>query len=309
MKLYFYIISVIFPFSFSTLAKYPYPANRSITLRPDIMAKCMMGNLVVDTRTIYPQDSYPNNYRNKGGNYPKECQYTHNAFWDYLTTSDINRTCDFETGNENELKKWILSQRDNSIDPVSIFRKSMEINNGHIFNSLLTVHQLLRNEARWRSTKYYHYSSSAQEEDIFFRKFIDIRGELKERGEGFEGNHQGSWYRMWGIALYRISLVDKKSDINRCTKLKPNPINSFKSSMVALLAELAKYIHDITGSRGSDSDRQGKARINNMGSKMGTEIIRLSSGLRLNSKDKDNCLNKKYIMAREHYYSPSPPSP
>jgi hypothetical protein len=283
---------------------YPYPSSRRISLRPDVMTKCMMGDLSLDSNTIFPDEYYSNNYKKKNSWFPAECRYSQNyLFTKYLSISK-DRHCDYETGKEPDLKKWIIAQPENSIDPVNIFRKAIQINEGHIFNSLLTIHQLLRNEARWRSKRYYHYSSSAKLEAQFWNKFIDIRGDLSERGEGFEGDHQGSWYRIWGIALYRLSLVEKEK-LNCNEELESTSLNTFKSSMVGIAAELSKYLLDIFGGYKAGADRPGKSRVNNTGSKVGTEIINLASGLKLSEDEKNKCLKKDYIM-REYNFSPHP---
>lgn len=284
---------------------YKYPSSRRITFRPDIMSKCMYSGLSRNPTTLKPDEWYSNHYRKKGS-YTAECEFTHENFLKYLQISEF-RSCDYETGKEDDLRDWVLSQNDNSIDPVVIFRKSFELNKGHIFNTLLTIHQLLRNEARWRSKRYYFYNSSVQDEAKFWNKFIDIRGDLSEREEEFEGDHQGSWYRIWGIALYRLSLESLQKD--RCDDSSdPNFKNTFVSNVVGISAELIKYLFDAFGGYSAGADRPGKSRLNNMGSELGTELIRNSGKNVISEVERDDCKNKKYIF-RHYEFSPHPPKP
>lgn len=308
-----YILTFIFLLNSKVFSKepYPYASKNKITLRSDYIAKCMMSGLNTDANTIYPDQIYRNNYRSKNKGYsnyyPPTCAYDQNEFFTkYLMISE-HRICDYESGQEKKLREWIIQQEDNSIDPVLIFKKSIELNQGHIFNTLLTIHQLLRNEARWRSKRYYFYKTNEKENAKFWRKFIDIRGDLSERDNEFEGDHEGSWYRIWGIALYRLSLEDKV-DIQCGESAKPNTFNSFKSSLVGISAELSKYLFDAFGGYKAGADRPGKSRINNFGSKLGSEIIKLSSGVALSEEEKKICNDKKYIF--KHFgFSPNPPTP
>jgi hypothetical protein len=92
-----------------------------------------------------------------------------------------------------------------------LYRQSLEINRGNVWAALLTIHELIRNEARW-ATKYkgysqiYPYNSTPEKQRLFFNKLVDIRGDLLERGPSFKGDHEGTWYRMWGMMLERLSL-------------------------------------------------------------------------------------------------------
>jgi len=267
----------------------------------------MLGDLSLDGNTIFPDKYYPNNYRKKGKWFPAKCLYSQSYLFTHYLQIKKKRECDYQTGKEGKLRKWILTQPDNSIDPVAIFREAIEINNGHIFNTILTIHQLLRNEARWRSKRRYFYFSDEKSEAEFWNKFIDIRGDLSERGEGFEGDHAGSWYRLWGIALYRLSLVEKK-ELSCGEQLGSSGFNTFKASMVGIAAELQKYIFDFLGTYSSGGDKAGKARMNNTGTKMGTEMINLAAGFRLSEAEKKKCLKREYIM-RRHHFSPFPRKP
>lgn len=129
-------------------------------------------------------------------------------FMDYLEASRA-RKFDYVTGNEEALKKWILSQPDNSIDPLSLFQQSMRMNQRNIWASILTIHDILRNMARYKETVRYHYDGTNSEEaSRFFNKLIDIRGDLTDRDPHLLGDHRGSWYRIWGMMLYRLMWED-----------------------------------------------------------------------------------------------------
>jgi hypothetical protein len=170
---------------------YKYPRNTPLTIDSSILGQCF--SQVVqknfDLRSIklkQHRDLYPN-------------------LFDYLTGNLDN---DYSTGRELFLKNWVGSQKDNSINPLSIFKQSLLLNNGDIFNAVLTIHQLLRNEARFYK-RYIHYNSSFEQKEMFFNKFIDIRGDLEERTNG-TGDHSGSWYRLWGTMLSYLSGIEIK---------------------------------------------------------------------------------------------------
>jgi len=76
-----------------------------------------------------------------------------------------------------------------------------------LFEAILTIHQLLRNEARFYRSWIHDYPSTKPKMVAFFNKMIDIRGDLEERGSGFHGDHRGSWYRIWGTMLDYLSMV------------------------------------------------------------------------------------------------------
>ena len=125
---------------------------------------------------------------------------------DYLAAT-ANRTGDYLTGREGALREWILSRPDNSVDPLALYQASLALHGGNIWNAVLAAHQLLRNHARWWATERYHFRSSREEQEALFNKLVDIRGELSERGDGFHGDHAGSWYRVWGAMLFRLGFV------------------------------------------------------------------------------------------------------
>jgi len=142
---------------------YRYPRKEKITINPEKMGNCMWaviknysGNLSFDKdklkcrsfplRKIYSDlDDYYNSQR------VFQESYKNADFFSYLAAyaGSLERRCDYETGRENNLRYWILAQEDNSITPIKIFEKSLILNEGNVWDALLTIHQLIRNEVRW----------------------------------------------------------------------------------------------------------------------------------------------------------------
>jgi hypothetical protein len=136
--------------------------------------------------------------------------YDEDTFFPYLAVYG-DRECDFETGNELDLRSWVLEQNDNSITPMKMFEESLRINEGNVWNTIMTIHQLVRNEVRWNRQRHYIYPSSQESEGVFINKLVDIRGDLRERDGRLVGDHGGSWYRIWGAMLYRLRGSDENS--------------------------------------------------------------------------------------------------
>ena len=128
------------------------------------------------------------------------------TFISYLG-ADSDRLCDFTSGQEERLETWIWAQADNSIEPLAIYKQSLALNAGNIWNAILTVHNTMRDNARWWDAERYHYESTDERQARYYDKFIDIRGELEQRGPKFVGDHFGSWYRLWGVMLYRLNAI------------------------------------------------------------------------------------------------------
>ncbi|MBI2605160.1 MAG: hypothetical protein HYW49_03665 [Deltaproteobacteria bacterium] len=112
----------------------------------------------------------------------------------------------------NHLRDWILAQPDNSIEPHTLFVESLKLTNGDMFGSAILAHDLLRKEARFFDNRYIVYKSTLEERAAFFNKFIDLRGDLDDRGKGNRGDHAGTWYRMFGILTKVLSATTTTSD-------------------------------------------------------------------------------------------------
>lgn len=128
----------------------------------------------------------------------------------FYLEANPDRSYDLVTGQEEELKRWVLRQPDASVDPLAIYEESLALNRGNTWNAVLTVHQLLRDNARWWDAPRYEYASSKEEQERFFDKLVDIRGDLQELGAGRVGDHAGSWYRMWGTMLFKMGNVGER---------------------------------------------------------------------------------------------------
>jgi hypothetical protein len=277
---------------------YDYPEHHKLLLEPDTLAYCMIeiANRYPDSKTTaaIPIDkTYANSYFFDPA---QGCEMTPSNLFFYLA-ADPRRECDYKTGLEEPLRDWIMAQPDNSIDPVKIFEESMELNKGNVFDSLLAIHQLLRNEARYYEKKYYAYQSNPQREKAFWNKFIDIRGDLAEGGG--HGDHQGTWYRIWGIMLYRLSQSEKNETkygevcSSTSSGMAGRAIADLKTFGVAVSAELVKLVMLVP-----EDDRWAKIRINAGGGIAGGYLAawRSNSPLLLGQRDLDRkCKNRGYL--------------
>ncbi|PKL75985.1 MAG: hypothetical protein CVV27_12585 [Candidatus Melainabacteria bacterium HGW-Melainabacteria-1] len=139
------------------------------------------------------------------------------------------------TGQEEALRQWILQQPDNSIDPVKLMVESVKLNKGNVFRGLLTAHELLRNEARF-DAKYLRYDSNYERKAEFYNKLIDIRGDLSERDHKLNGDHSGTWYRIFGMQLYTLDDM-----VNTDGSLEAEKVSDLAwGKTVSRLAEWAK---------------------------------------------------------------------
>ncbi|MBT3983831.1 MAG: hypothetical protein HOE90_20920 [Bacteriovoracaceae bacterium] len=150
------------------------------------------------------------------------CSYNDDDFFNYLAAVP-GRKCDYSTGLEEALKERVFAQGYNTIAPTLLYSISLSLNRGNVWNSILTIHQLLRNMARYQLTAFYSYESDSIEQKLFWERFVDIRGDLSERGDGQSGDHPGSWYRLWGIMLRRLEDVAEKRSI-------PGPLNPYQQT-------------------------------------------------------------------------------
>lgn len=91
------------------------------------------------------------------------------------------------TGKEDELRKFIESVPDQSLIPEELFRKSYQINNGDMYQSLLTVENVL--SAQWRNPKREKLTSTAKLKP-FSKNF------------GSHGDVFGHWYHLFGMVFY-----------------------------------------------------------------------------------------------------------
>ena len=136
----------------------------------------------------------------------------------------------------------------------------------------------------------------------FFNKFIDIRGDLEERGDSFHGDHRGSWYRIWGAMLDYLSMVAPEKALcgnarEVCSKTEGNTLADICGSMTAIMAELAKPVimYGIEGDeRKSEINQKGYDAISSM----------LKSPETLGRKETNSdlarkCTARKYLVPKE----------
>ncbi len=120
---------------------------------------------------------------------------------------------------EPALENWVREQPNNAIDPPAIFRQALSLAGGDVHGALLTIFELLKNNARFFNEVLVAWPSTYEMRREFFDHFIDLRGDLKERGGKFRGDHAGGWYRMFGMLLY--SYHRAISSMSREDRLRP----------------------------------------------------------------------------------------
>lgn len=91
------------------------------------------------------------------------------------------------TGKEQELKGFIETVPDQSLVPEELFRKSYQINNGNMYQALLTVENVL--SSQWRNPK---------------RDKLTTTSKLKPFSKTFGGHGDlfGHWYHLFGMVFY-----------------------------------------------------------------------------------------------------------
>ena len=224
---------------------YRKPTHQTLTLKGDRLGRCFF--LVLQNHKKLTLTDIVRRY-----------PYLQN----YLRGSTL---VDYSTGREPDLKRIIMASADASVTPVQLFEWSLELNQGRLFESILTIHQLLRNEARFYRTWIHDYPSTKPKMIAFFNKFIDIRGDLEERGGGYHGDHRGSWYRIWGTMLDYLSMVAPDDFLvgSPNTVLKSASWLDYAIFMGTLTANLAEDLKPII-MYGTESDPR-KAELNQVG--------------------------------------------
>jgi hypothetical protein len=283
-------------------APYDFAQTHTLSLNEYMLSNCLaqVAEEFPLSRLSGPRVWYQNNLGFTERTFLPNCSYSSNRLFIYLL-ADSSRICDYETGHESPLREWVLSQADNSIDPVMMFRKSMQLNDGNIFDALLTIHQLLRNEARWWDEKSYRYNSSTEKERAFFNKLIDIRGDLVDRGGSNTGDHQGTWYRIWGMMLYRVAQAYRDDDENLgrdfCHGSTQNQIVQagldLKSFAIAILAEAVKPLIFFP-----ENDGRRKAEYNQKAAYIGGALSLHISGIKGGEPTvpKKECESRAYLQ-------------
>ena len=90
------------------------------------------------------------------------------------------------TGTENSLSEYILSRPINSINLEEMFRASYRINNGDVYQTLLTIENVLSR----------YWLTPGREKRAITTRLKDITN------YNFKTDKFGSWYHLYGIMLY-----------------------------------------------------------------------------------------------------------
>lgn len=208
----------------------------------------------------------------------------------------------YQSGNELSLKEWILNQDDNSVSPSNLFKSALKINNGNIFKTFLTIHELLRNEARYFLDSI-NYDSSSELKTEFFNKFLDIRGDLEERNPiYYHGDHSGSWYRIWGTIAYSMfNATESGFYISIGNEYLPalelTHFSRVNGELISSFAELVKYPMDwLTSETWIEPDKR-KSEINKKGVRT---LDRMLSRIAAEEEllEDDVCPEQKYLKIR-----------
>lgn len=279
---------------------YPYPTNRPTKLNPQLLGSCFLRQtLSREAFRLNKSDMHCKQIDRvyQGGRYENVNREglpdAENPFEQYLRAKAFRR-CDFESGREARLQNWILSQSDNSITPLAIFKFSIALNDNNIWSALLTIHQVLRNHARWMYPQMYDFNGSMEGTQKLFAKFVDLRGDLVERGENYKGDHAGTWYRIWAGMLLRLSHVNdfemRSSEFarGRSTNFIPNSWTSFY--LRKALASRDKFNLPLSG----EPDLR-KPEFNLAGLEAASEFMRLITSRNSVLPSEATCESNSYI--------------
>jgi hypothetical protein len=149
------------------------------------------------------------------------------------------------SGQEDALKTWITDQYKeakagsrelNSISLGDVFGKAMELNGGDVFKSLVTAHNVLRDNRESRSVQ-----------------------DMIENYRGDGGDERGARYHMFGMALYSFAYeyFREKTNIVResgqlvigTEALDPRIVATLEESIVSgdILEDVTEYAVDLQG--------------------------------------------------------------
>ena len=237
---------------------YKYSKGAKVTIRENKLGRCLAKEL-----KSFDEESSGIIWSSHKARFPDLLSFLAGSDdVDYIVNSELKFS----------LEEWVLSQNDNSITPVKILRESLQLNEGDVFLSFLMIHNLLRQKARFFSEYItaHGYSGTYEEMNLFYNKFIDLRGDLQERGNSYSGDHPGTWYRFWGMMLYyiRTSPISEASVTYKHTGFR---LAYLENSFVANIAE---WVKPLIGWKEADGR---KAEINRKSVK--TAIIMLQAYL------------------------------
>lgn len=255
---------------------YNFPRSQTLNLDGELLGKCLAAETILSGQPYYfSKDEMISPFNSS--KFEAYVRAVGEFGWGHAGAADL-----YKTGKEEKLKGWINAQPDNSVDPIHLYVASLKINSGNVWNALLAIHDLLRNNARFYHSNRYNYSDSLDNVDHLFNKLIDIRGDLKERGAGFKGEHSGSWYRIWALLLIAHSDQRNKSSRSiaslqgeKCDLANPplSKLRSFiSSSRMELVARQAREMEQGKARANYESDAVGKVKIDTNAAKSGAEM-------------------------------------
>ncbi|MGZ3694159.1 MAG: hypothetical protein ACXWQO_08155, partial [Bdellovibrionota bacterium] len=293
--------------------RYAYPSQKERVFDGSKFGHCLANVTAKD----FPKFSFDRSQMKCTWNVQGEpYEYTRSDKPDFMHyLSGRERKCDYVSGQEEELKKWITAQPDNSINPLALYRQSLTLNQGNIWNALLAIHQVMRQEARFYDYVRYNYKGTAAESEAFFNKFVDIRGDLKERGGSFTGDHAGTWYRIWGAMLFRLMPFDKTdfqlgldTDLHSCKDelaLGHSQVELLKDDLTAMMVFLGD---EVILKMHVEDDKMGKFHADlNASNSMGPLFQDLTNPGKLakrSDKELESCLAGSYLQVPAYYDLP-----
>lgn len=292
---------------------YAFPANKRITFDGKQFGHC----LAAVTAKDFPDFTFDRGQMKCTWNVRGESyEYTRADKPDLMKyLAGEARKCDYVSGQEEALRKWVLAQPDNSIDPLALYRHSLALSHGNIWNALLAIHQITRQEARFYDERRYNYKSTPEASIAFFNKFVDIRGDLKERGGSFTGDLGGTWYRIWGAMLFRLLPFDKTDfalgtdpELRSCQnelQLGHSQVELLKDNITAMMVFLGD---EVILKMHVEEDKLGKFYADlNASNSMGPLFQDLTQPQRLAKRPKgelEGCLNRSYLKIPAYYDQP-----
>lgn len=102
------------------------------------------------------------------------------------------------TGRERELKTWLLSQEPGSVEIHTLFREAYKLNQGDLYATLLTAENVLSDGL---------YLEDKRDSQQVTQRLSHIRSDSAPVGDKF-----GSWYHLFGAALYRLVRPEWKAN-------------------------------------------------------------------------------------------------
>lgn len=275
-------------------APYPFPRSQRVRLDGDRLGDCLAQATLDYTST--PRLSRARMSRS----------YSSDTFLAYLAADPQLRFRPYASGREEALRAWVMDQPDQSISPVSLYRSALELCEGNVWNAILTIHQLLRSEARWWDTRWYAYRSTYERQTEFFRRFIDIRGDLRERDRRrFTGDHGGTWYRIWGMMLGFLMEIDEREwnshftrhgrEFVQCRGVAPGMelLVEWQGIQSQVTATLAEWLKPLIW---ESEDDWRKAEYNRAAARTATRMTRRIYAQRRSASELARCQDPDYYI-------------